>query len=453
MTFWKRLSSRFLFLGKAMIPSPLLLTLLLLGIGITTLGAFWGWGWVCFSIYNGILFSLLIIDIYLVKQLPKLIATRQIDSLFEIAEDNTVRLIIRANAPLSTKMWVQDDYPHGFHTSERTFYQVWKNETSKVITYYVKPHRRGRHQFEKIHLRLQSQFRLLHIQQSFTQRMEVKVYPRLEAVRRVRKGFYRRQSLQDGRALYRSFGAGKEFSHIREYIPDDDPRQINWMATARRGKLVSNVYHPEAGQQVAILLDCGRLMGVHNEGRTQLDYALEAVLGYAAIALQRGEQVSFIAFSDQILRFVPLGKGIEHLNRIVEASFDLEPSYKETDYLQVWNLLQSMHRHRSLVTLFTDMGNITFAESLQNLMSYTKKKFAFLTVSMQNPRLIDQLKQPLVTEEDIYRKIAIEELQQERKRVLRYWSNQKVGTLDVMPDQLASAVIDTYLKIRSRVET
>ncbi|SFJ50065.1 DUF58 domain-containing protein [Thermoflavimicrobium dichotomicum] len=452
MTFWKKLSRRFPFRGKAILPSDRLLVLLLLGVVVTALGSFWGYGWVSFSVFNGLTFALIVMDLFLLRQFPAITATRHMDSLFEIATDNTVTIKLTAFSPISVRMWLQDDYPHGFRVNQRTFDFKWNHEQTKEIVYQAQPHRRGRHRFGRIHIRFESKLRLLRVQQSFDQEMEVKVYPQLEAVRRVRRGLYRRQSFLEGGPTFRVFGAGREFSHIREYIPDDDPRNINWMATARRGKLVSNVYHPEAGQQVAILLDCGRLMGVRNEGKTRLDYAVEAVLGYAAIALQRGEQVSFLAFSNEILRFVPLGKGMEHLQRIIEASYDLEPGYAETDYLQAWDILSSQHKNKALVTIFTDAANMAFTENFQTFVYRARKKYQVMTVSMQDPRFIERLDQPLVKEEDVYQKMVIEQLLQERKEIFRRLNHKKVVTLDVAPDQLASGVIDSYLQIRSRVE-
>lgn len=450
MTFWKKLSKRLPFHDKAVLPSERLLLWMLLGIPITWVGSFWGIGWLLFSLYHGLLFSFTLIDLLWMRKMPTLTVTRRAKDLFEIGEENTVMIRIQASAPLKTRMWVQDDYPHGFKINRRTLFLRWDDEQQKECSYQTWPHRRGRHPFHKIHLRLESKRRLWRIQQSFQVPLEVKVYPRLEAVRRVRKGFYQRQLALEGSSIRRIVRVGHEFSHIREYLPDDDPRQINWMVTARRGKLVSNLYHPEAGQQVAILLDCGRLMGIQNDGKTRLDYALEAALGYAAIALQRGEQVSFLAFSDQVQRFVPLGKGMEQLQRIIEASYDLEPSYVETDYLKTWNLLSSHHKSQALVTLFTDAANISFAQNIQTWIAMANRTYRVMTVTMQDPKLLEVKKKAIEREEDVYQQMVVDQLLQEREEVFQKWKKRKVDVLDVEPEQLAFSVIDSYLKIRSR---
>ncbi|TCS93873.1 DUF58 domain-containing protein [Hazenella coriacea] len=452
MTFWKRLFKRSLFRGKAVIPSSRFMILVLFNVFATTISAWWGWGWLFFFLLNGILVGLVIIDLWLLRKLPDFSASRSVEELFEIKEDNQVNITLTTNKPAYTQMWLRDDYPHGFQVSQRTIPIKWSGETSQTVSYQARPHRRGRHRFESIHIRMESSWKLIILQEAFSVSDEVKVYPRLESLRKVRKGYYRKQTLADETTRIQTFGAGHEFSHIREYIPDDDPRNINWMGTARIGKLVSNVYQPESGQQVAILLDCGRLMGIQNDGQSQLDRSLEAALGYAAIALQRGDRVSFLAFSDRILRWVPLDQGMSHIQKIIEACYDLEAGYVESDYLLPLDFIRKFHRNKTLVTLFTDAANIAFSETMSPFISRVMSKHLILTVSMQDPRLKDLRAASPKMEEDIYRNFVIDQFQEERRQVLKQWNHKKVVTLDVEPQYLASAVILSYLEIRARLE-
>lgn len=452
MTFWKRLFKRSLFRGKAVIPSSRLMILVLFNGFATAVSAWWGWGWLFFFFLNGLLIGLVMIDLWLLRKLPDFTVTRSTNDLFELKEDNQINITITANQPVFSRIWLRDDYPRGFQVSQRTIPIAWSGETNQTVFYHARPHRRGRHRFESIHIRIESSWKLLLLQQSFMVPEEVKVYPRLESLRKVRKGYYRKQSFTDETSRTLTFGAGHEFSHIREYLPDDDPRNINWMGTARTGKLVSNVYQPESGQQVAILLDCGRLMGIQNDGQSQLDRSLEAALGYAAIALQRGDRVSFLAFSDRILRWVPLGRGMGHIQKIIEACYDLEAAYVESDYLLAWDFIRKFHRNKTLVTLFTDAANIAFSETMTPFISRVMSKHLILTVSMQDPRLKQLKTSSPKLEEEIYRNFVIDQFQEERKQALKQWSHKKVIALDVEPQHLASAVILSYLEIRNRLE-
>lgn len=453
MTSWKKFWSQLWFLVKSLIPTTTLLLLIMIGVLVISIGSILGFGVWAFSLYNALLFLLVVFDIRATQRYPKLTVDRKIDTLFEINENNQVIIQCKSAAPLHTEMWIQDDYPQGFEVNQRTFQLTWSGEQEKNIAYLAKPHRRGRHRFNDIHVRMKSPLHLFLFQQKLFCSMEVHVYPSLEPTRKVRKGVYERNFSEGGISVARSFGMGQEFSHLREYMSDDESKRINWMATARLGKLVSNVYQPENSQQVAILLDCGRLMGVQDQGRSQLDIALEAVLGFAAIALERGDEVSFIAFSDRVLRFVPPRKGIGQLRYIVEACYDLEPGYTETDFLTAWEQLSRTHKQKTLVALFTDMANLSFSETINPMIRFAQRQHLLLTISIQDSNMMEKLKQIAKNETEIYERWVIESLYNERKTILRKWENQKLITLDVKPNQLASQVIYKYLEIRRRINS
>ncbi|MBA4543875.1 DUF58 domain-containing protein [Thermoactinomyces daqus] len=453
MMFWQKLWKLQWFQGRAVIPAPRFLRLVFFSVLITGFGAWWGLGGLFFLLSNGILLGLVAIELLQLRKMPKFGGEREAKALFELGEENQIRLSLHASAPAVGTMWVRDDFPHGFSVNQRTFQIEWKRETEQAIVYTVWPHRRGKHFFHDLHVRMESKWKLFHYEERIPARLAVDVYPRLEPVRRVKQGFYRSMPASEGQPIARVFGRGQEFSHIREYRPDDDPRQINWMGTARRGKLVSNVYQPETGQQVAIFIDCGRLMGVQNDGESRLDRALEAALGYAAIALDRGEQVSVIAFSNRMLRMIPPGKGMAYLNKIIEGVYDLAPDDVESDYLAAWEAAAPFLKKQTLVTLFTDAANVAFADSLYRMVTLAKKRHLVLTVSMQEPKWTEILQKEPIHELDVYRQIAVEELMSERKKALTRWNHKKVIALDVEPERLASSVIYSFLDIRRRIWT
>lgn len=448
MTSWKKYLNQLWSLVKGMIPTKFFLLLIGFGILVVSLGAVLKWGWLFFIVYNGLLGILILIEIFSFKRFPPLKVSREFETLFELQEKNEVTIHIYSEKPLSTEMWLQDDYPQGFWVDKRTFHLVWTGEEKQSVSYFAQPHRRGRHSFHQIHLRIMSKFRLFLFQISQSHSEEVHVYPSLESTRKVRKGVYHKQSEGDT-FVARSFGTGREFSHLREYVTDDEARNINWLATARTGKLVSNVFQPEVGQQVAILLDCGRLMGVQDDGRSRLDISLEAVLGFAAVALQRGDRVSFLAFSNQVIRWVPLDMGMKHLRKIIEACYDLEPSYIETDYLCAWEHLAKTHKQKTLIALFTDMSNLSFSETIDQMIRLTQKKHLMLAVSLQDAQFMDRLQRIPKDEKEIYEQLVMETLMEERKVTQRKWGTYHFVSLDVSPDQIASAVIYKYLEIKN----
>ena len=93
-------------------------------------------------------------------------------------------------------------------------------------------------------------------------------------------------------------GLGTDFESIREYTPDDDIRQLNWRATARMGRPMSNQYRVERDRDVVCLVDTGRLMAAPIGSRTMLDASLDAVTMLALAADELGDRCGAIAFDE-----------------------------------------------------------------------------------------------------------------------------------------------------------
>ena len=90
----------------------------------------------------------------------------------------------------------------------------------------------------------------------------------------------------------RRLGTDNEFERLRDYIEGDDPRHIDWRATARRSKLTCRAFQLNQSQRIIFLIDCGRLMaGDTGDGLSPLDHAFNAMLLLAHVALIRGDQV------------------------------------------------------------------------------------------------------------------------------------------------------------------
>ncbi|MFD1426168.1 DUF58 domain-containing protein [Kroppenstedtia sanguinis] len=446
----KRSRVRLWFRDNAWVPTPRLLGWTAVGAAITLVAFLWdSTGWTplaCLGI--GLIFS--IVDLYSLYQFGKVELKRSHPAFFEIDEENRVELRVRHQAPYPVRCILRDDFPQGFQVSRREMELRLSPGQRVQAEYTIRPHRRGIHRFGRIHARVSGRLGLWMRQQSVEGGEEIRVYPRLQEVRRVRGGVYKKQLSTKGPYARQGPGRGSDFSHIREYVPDDEPRQINWMATARRGKLATNVYQPEQGQHVAVLIDCGRVMGVKDGELTRLDRAVEAVLAFVAIALERGDQVSLLAFSNRILRWVPPGKGHSHLQRLVEACFDLEPEFVESGYRMAVETLGFRQKRRALVALFTDAGHLTFADELTEQLAVLQRRHLVMTVTIRDP-LLDRERNLLPREVgEVYRKSVAEEVQAERTDRMNLLKRRGTVVLDVRPGQLATSVIHQYIEIKNR---
>src|SRR6202011_5999540 len=98
---------------------------------------------------------------------------------------------------------------------------------------------------------------------------------------------------------------GTEFERVREAVPDDPMRSINWRATARTGRLMATELMPERAQPVVVCIDHGRLMGVGAGELTKLDHAINAALLLVHVALRSGDRAGMLAFSDTVTDTLP----------------------------------------------------------------------------------------------------------------------------------------------------
>ena len=171
----------------------------------------------------------------------------------------------------------------------------------------------------------------------------------------------------------RKLGTDNEFERLRDYAEGDEPRHMDWRATARRRKLTVRAHQVNQSQRLIFLIDCGRMMaGDTGDGLSPLDHALNAMLMLAHVALIRGDQVGLLAFSDRIQAYVPPGGGPRRINRLVHSVHNLFPELVEPRYDRAFVELEKRCRKRSLVVLMTnlfdDVNAQIVADHLGNLV-------------------------------------------------------------------------------------
>ncbi|MCS1351105.1 DUF58 domain-containing protein [Mechercharimyces sp. CAU 1602] len=451
MTSSKKLSMRSRFRDNAYIPTTRLLYLLTGAIVLTLFVAMlWQKGWIVFIFLYSLLLVLVLLDRRSLVKMTEVKARRESRSHFELGLDNPISVYIYNPLDFPVRVQVRDDYPEGFSVDGRNFTLAIPSGEERKITYSARPHRRGEHLFGSIHVRMSGSFGLLERQRAVATEEKKKTYPNLTEVRRVRGGAYQRLLMRSGAHRFRGMGRGMEFSHIREYVPDDEPRSINWSATARTGHLVTNVYQLEQGQHITIVLDCGRMMGVSDAYGTRLDRSLEAALVFAAIALEQGDHVSLLAVSNKEKAWVPMGKGTSHFKRLLEATYSLQPDMVETDYRTALETVARKHQRRMLVAVFTDATQLTFVDELAQAIHMLNRRHLVLTASMEDPLIMQEVTQKAVDEKGVYRQAVALQFLEERMQKLRQLKRRGIITVDVPPTQLSGAVMHQYIAIKNR---
>jgi uncharacterized protein (DUF58 family) len=279
---------------------------------------------------------------------------------------------------------------------------------------------------------------------------EIVVYPDLTAARRlaleVRQGRFR----GEGRRSRGPLGLGTDLESIRDYLPDDDIRQVNWRATARLGRPMSNTYRVEQDREVVCLLDCGRLMAAPLPAGgailTRLDAAVDVVAAMAAVADEIGDRVGVVAFDDRLRRKVsPRRQGS---GAVLEAVFDLEPSDRDSDYELAFRLVA--HQKRSLVLILTDLLDEAAAQPLLAAMPVLARHHAVTVASAADPAVAAAMSLPEETVAAVLRQAVAVEMVEARERVATRLEAVGARVVEAAPRALAAACVGAYLTAKSR---
>jgi uncharacterized protein (DUF58 family) len=279
---------------------------------------------------------------------------------------------------------------------------------------------------------------------------EVRVYPELTALRRraaVAQALRRREL---GRQPLRRLGEGRLFESLRDFVPGDDPRLIDWKATARRRKLITRQFEAERRQQVLLVLDAGRLLTADVAGVARMDYVVQAALELAYAAAQHDDNVGVMVFADGVKHFVAPQRGRRGLKHVLDVLADVAPTLVEPDYPGAFRYLAARNRKRALTVVFTDVIDRFASEALVANLATLRPRHLPLAVTLRNPELDGLAGVRPETGRDAWRKAAAEELLRSREEALSHMRRAGVLVLDVPPARAAEAVVDKYLELKRR---
>lgn len=254
-----------------------------------------------------------------------------------------------------------------------------------------------------------------------------------------------------GQRVIRRRGAGTSFANLREYVPGDDPRHIDWKATARRNRLISREFTVEQGQTIMIAVDCGRMMTQLAGDRPRFEYALASALTLADVALSTGDRVGLIVFDSLVRSYLAPARSPGTLGAIRDALTSVTATMTEPDYAAAFRTLTERNRRRSLIVLFTDVIDVRSSRAVIALTARSAERHLPLVVALRNEQLVAaSIPSPGATDEQTYESAAAEELLSAREEALQIMRQAGVAVLDTSPTSMTAGLINRYLEIKER---
>jgi uncharacterized protein (DUF58 family) len=279
----------------------------------------------------------------------------------------------------------------------------------------------------------------------------IMVIPSLSGVRRFRLLAMQHRLETAGVRSLRRRGEGLSFANLREYAVGDDPRRIDWKATARRAQLITREYTIERAQTVITLIDAGRGMTQLAATRSRFEYALSSALILTDIAANAGDRVGALVFDDEIRAYVPARPGRGALQAIRDAFVPLEATSREPDYAAAFRFLAAHQRKRALIVFITDVIDPRASQALIAHVSRSAARHLAVVVALRNDAIFAAaLPRAVGGAGVLYESAAAEELILAREEALTRMRRAGVSVIDVSPQLMTASVINRYLEIKSR---
>lgn len=316
--------------------------------------------------------------------------------------------------------------------------------------YHLIPHLRGQNRFGEVSLRMGSWLGLWWFQERRLLSAEVKIYPDIQAVHGLDLLARRNRTAELGVRLSKLRGRGSDFDRLREYRQGDEPRHIDWKATARQRELISREYVVERNQNILIVIDCGRSMANSSDGVSHLDRCINAAILLAHVAIKQGDNVGLMAAGSRIERSLRPQRGSAAIQTLIRSLYDLEPKYEATDYPQMVEQLRMRFRKRSLVVFLTHAIDDLHLNSIARHVQQLRSPHLVLTAFLRDVPLQRRVQAIPRSDLEAVQIGAATQMYLAQEAVIQRLIAGGLMALDVLPTQLTSELVTRYLEIKAR---
>lgn len=404
--------------------------------------------WAAIAILT-IIGMMLIIDIILLYHKHGIDANRLCSERFSNGDDNQIEIRVESNYKFPVWLNIIDEVPFVFQRRDINFDLSLKSLEGKTIIYNLRPTKRGVYNFGKIRVFVSSIIGL--IQRRFTcgEAQDIKVYPSYLKLNHYELLAISNNLSEIGIKKIRRVGNNTEFEQIKDYVTGDDYRTINWKATARRNKLMANIYTDEKSQQVISVIDKGRVMQQAFDGMTLLDYSINAALVLSYIAMHKEDKAGVITFERQFDSFIRPERNNLHMQKILDNLYHQESTFGESDYSSLCVNVGRLVTKRSLLIIYT---NFYGRNALERQLPYLKQlsnNHVVLVVFFEDVELDKFSREPERDIQDYYCHAVARNVTFEKQAIVATLRRNGIFSLLTKPENLSVNLINRYLEIKA----
>ncbi|WDF76967.1 DUF58 domain-containing protein [Mucilaginibacter sp. KACC 22773] len=425
------------------------------GLGISVvvfvLSFFFPWLGVIPALVFWALVLLFMIDVLMLYKTAKgVFAKRHAPERLSNSDENELGVYCENWYPFNISIGIIDEIPFQFQKRDIWFKTTLKPHERKLISYSLRPTKRGEYEFGDIRVYAKSPLGLITRRYTFQQAETLPVYPSFLQMRKYELMAISNRLTDIGIKKIRRIGHSLEFEQVKNYVAGDDYRTINWKATARQGNLMVNSYTDEKSQHVYCIIDKSRAMKMPFEGLSLLDYAINASLVLSSVALIKEDKAGLITASEKIGAVIPADRKSSQLNKILEVLYKERTRYLETNMELLYSTVRTVIKQRSLVVFFTNYESMN---ALNRQLPYLKRIAKFhllLVVFFENTELKTLSEKQATDLEGIYIKTIAEKFAYDKKLIVKELAKYGIQSILSAPQNLTVNTINKYLELKAK---
>ncbi len=255
-------------------------------------------------------------------------------------------------------------------------------------------------------------------------------------------------------------GAGIEFDEVREYIPGDDIRSIDWNVTARSGVPYIKRFAEERELTVMLAIDLSgsQRFGSVDSLKSELAAEISALLAF--LAIKNNDKVGLLIFTDTCEKYLPPQKGRRHVLRVIREILGYQPSGTGTRIEEALKFVNKILKQRSIIFLVSDFIDNDF----EKVLGVVARRHDLVAVRIKDPKEMELPQLGLVEFEDneTGRRMLVDtsdeqvrlkvrtEAEQRQELLAKLFRRNKVDLIEILTDQSYLEPIQKFFKLRER---
>ncbi|MDG1572566.1 DUF58 domain-containing protein [Robiginitalea sp. M366] len=377
-------------------------------------------------------------------------AKRELPERFSNGDLNPVQLYLRNTYLFPVRYTLIEELPVRLQIRDFSRSGRLGSGAAHSPVYELRPTERGRYTFGALHVLVRSPLGLLVRRFSTPGGQTVAVYPSFLQLRKYELMAISNRLTDLGLKRIRRIGHTLEFEQIREYIPGDDVRNLNWKATAKRGQLMVNQYQDEKSQPIYAVIDTGRVMRMPFEGMSLLDYAINAALVLSRVAIRKQDKAGLMTFNRRVENRVAADRRSSQMQRLLETLYHIDTDFAESDFARLYTDVKRQLSHRSLLLLFTNFETLDALSRQLPYLQALQRQHLLVVVFFQNTELEAFSQQSAENVRGVYQQTIARKFLYEKKRIVRELNRHGIQALLTRPEDLTVATLNKYLEIKAR---